>query len=174
MELERYEQAALDSIVQAMRSSNIPVRRPSWNDPTFWSRPLTKTVIIPLSTDTAFSTVLEVRGLNGYTGVVTGYVATSYTPMDLSSVDFRLAYKGALIPTVELASGVERNRESGTQFPTFPQQTFFILDNDQSTLWIQARNNNVLQQTLLLSVYGWYFDNQNQAERGTLEGMTDA
>lgn len=172
--LEAYEQAALDSIVKAMRSSNVPVRRPSWNNPTFWSKSLTRTLAIPLEPSTSWSTVLEVKGLNGYTGIVEGYTATSFSPAAIADVEFRLAYKGALIPTVDFVSDVERNRESATLFPTFPQSTYFILDNDQSSLWIQARNNGAVQQMILCGFFGWYFDSQNQTERTTLEGMTDA
>ncbi len=172
--LEAYEQAALDSIVKAMRSSNVPVRRPSWNEPTFWSRSLTKTLPIPLAPSTSWSTILTVEGLSGYTGIVEGYTATPFAPAAIAAVDFRLAYNGALIPSVDFVSNVERNRETPTLFPTFQQDTYFILDNPQTSLWIQARNNSAVQQMILCGFFGWYFDNMNQAERGTLEGMTDA
>lgn len=172
--LEPYEQAALLDIVKAMRGSNVPVRRPSWNLPTFWSRSLTKTVAIPLDASSSWSTILEVTGLNAYTGVVTGYTATAFAPADIANVEFRIAQNGALVPSVSLASGVETNRESGAQFPTFPRSIYFLLQKPTDSLWIQARNNGTLQQMVLCGVFGWYFDNANQAEIGTLEGLTDA
>ncbi len=164
----------LGRVFAALQNSNVPIRWPSWNHPTFWARPLTKTLAIPLNPSSRWSDVLSVTGLNGYTGLVTGYTATAFQSAALADVRFRLTYKGRLISTIDFVSSVERNRESATLFPTFPQATFFPVETEQDALTIQAINDGAFQQMVLCGFFGYYYDNQNQAEKGNLEGMTDA
>ncbi len=166
--------ALLGPLFSALQNSNIPVRRPSWNDPTFWSRPLVETVAIPLNASASWSTILTAKGRSGYTGRVAGYVATTLTAATLASVQFRFVYNGKLLPNVDIESSVEWNRESATLFPTFPRKLFMLLENPDSYLSIQAMNTGIFQQMLLCAFYGWYYDNMNQAEKSRLEGMTDA
>jgi hypothetical protein len=164
----------LGKMFAALQNSNVPFRRPSWNDPSWWSRPLNSTIIIPLSGGSAWSDILTIRGRNNYGARVTGYVATTYGAADVADVDFRFVYNGALISTIDFVSTVERNRETPTMFPTFPQKFFFLLNLQTDVLTIQAKNNGTYQQLLMCAFYGYYFDNKNQAERSTMEGMTDA
>ncbi len=163
-----------NELMQLLRNSNVPLRRPSWTQPTFWSRPLIRTIMIPVEASSSWSTILAVSGLNGYSAVVTGYVATPLGDASLSQVRFRFVYQGRLVSSMSLgASAFEHNRESPTLFPTFPQSTAFICERVDTTLSIQAINDGVFQQPVLCAFYGYYYDNMNQAEKSDIEGVTD-
>ncbi len=166
--------AILETMFAALQNSNVPIRRPSWNDPTFWSRPLNTTIAIPLNASATWTNILTVRGRNSYTGRVTGYVATTFNPASIALVEFRFVFNGKLMPNVQLTPNVERNRQTPTLFPTFLQNIFMLLENPDDQLTIQAMNTGVFQQLVLCAFYGWYYDNMNQAEKSTLEGLTDA
>ncbi len=174
LDLSPAKAAAMEEVLRAMRDSNVPLRRPSFSNPTFWSRPLISTIAVPLAADTVWSDILTVNGLSGYSGMVTGYVATAYGDTSLAATRFRIIYNGSHVDTVDFVSSVERNRESATLFPTFPQATFFNLLSDKDSLTIQAINDGTFQQLVLCAFYGWYYDNSNQAERGSLGELTDA
>lgn len=165
--------ATLERMFRVLQNSNVPMRRPSWNDPTFWSRPLVKTIGIPLNAGT-WTDVLQLDGRSGYTAFVNGYTATTLDAAAIAQVRFRLLYNGRFLSTIDFVSDVERNRESATLFPTFPQETFFLIETPRDNLRIQAINDGTFQQMVLCGFFGWYYDNKNQAERGNLEGLTDA
>ncbi len=161
-------------LMHVLRDSNVPLRRPSWTDPTFWSRPLIKTVVIPIEASTSWTTVLTVDGLVNYSARITGYTAAPQGDAALSQVRFRFIYRGRLLDNVSFgANAFEHNRENALLFPTFPQKMFFLCERPGTPLSIQVINDGVFQQTVLCAFYGYYYDNSNQAEKNDLEGVTD-
>ncbi len=162
------------ALMRLLRNSNIPMRLPSWSNPTFWSRPLIETKMLPIEASSSWQDIVSVAGLNNYSGAITGFTATPLGDASLSQVSFRFVYQGKLLSQISLgAPTFENNRQNALLFPTFPQSLYMIVERPDTILKIQALNSGVFQQTVLCAFFGYYYDNSNQAEKNDLEGLTD-
>jgi hypothetical protein len=149
----------------------MPVRRPSQTDPTFWSYPLTPTKIEPVANGT-WVNFLDLHGLPGFVFRVSSYVATVFGDATLANVDFRFILNGGLAPNMSLASGVDHNKVSPTDFPVIPQETFFYV-GEQDRLILQARNNNLFQQLVIAGFFGWQYTNADSPQRDNISVIDD-
>lgn len=166
-----FEQALEVAIKRALRSSNMPIRRPSQTEPTFWSNPLTPTKIEPVANGT-WVNFLVLAGIPGFVYRVSKYVATVYGDATVANVDFRFVLNGTLPPNMSLASGVDHNKISPTDFPVVPQETFFYI-GEKDRLILQVRNNNVLQQLIIAGFFGWQFPSSDSPQRDNIAVITD-
>ncbi len=171
MDTALVEQALLAAVQRALRSSNVPLRLPSNSAPTFWSNPLTPTKIQPVANG-GWAPFLVLRGLVGFVYRVNGYVATTFGDQSLSGVEFRFVLNGTLAPNMSLANGVDHNKESPTTFPVVPQQTFFLIgENDE--LVIQVQNTNIFQQLVIAGFFGWQYTTADSPQRDRISVITD-
>ncbi len=168
-----YEKQAVRDFVDSLPEANLPWRRPSYNDPTFWSKPLVQPYIRPLGNSTLWTTVLDLSGNLALTAYVNGYTATTFGDAALSDVEFRIVLNGALVSSMSLLQNVEYNKTGPSIFPVIPRETSFIV-RFNNRLQLQARNNNVAPRYIIAAFYGWYFDDSNPGEINFREGMTDA
>jgi hypothetical protein len=165
------ETAILGALQAALRNSNLPVRRPSNEQPTFWSYPLCLTKIqpVPLQDWTNF---LFLPGLKGNTYRVSSYVATTFGDQTISGVQFRFLFNGTLPPNMTLANGVDHNKTSSTSFPVVPQGTCFLVE-EKDSLIIQVKSTNVFQQMACAALLGWRYDNPNSVDKTARSVITD-
>jgi hypothetical protein len=171
-ELLEYEKQAVHDLLKALPDSNLPWRQPSFNLPTFWSKPLVNTIIRPVDYSTRWTNMITLVGKDIFTALVNGYVATTFGDTSLSDVEFRFVYNNRLVSSTSILTNAEHNKTSPTSFPCVAQKTFFTVRfNDR--LQIQARNLNVASRMVICALYGWYFDDNNPAEKGMREGLTD-
>jgi hypothetical protein len=168
-----YEKQAIRDFVDVLPSVNLPWRRPSFNDPTFWSEPLVATALRPLGGASGWTDVLALTGNLAYSAYVNGYVATTFGDATLSGVEFRLVLNGQLPTGMSIATNAELFKTGPAAFPVIPRDTSFIIRFDDR-LQIQARNTNAAPRFIIAAFLGWYFDDANPAEKNTREGLTDA
>lgn len=166
-----FEQALEVAVKRALRSSNMPIRRPSQTEPTFWSYPLTPTKIEPVANGT-WVNFLVLAGLPGFVYRVSKYVATVFGDATVAGVDFRLILNGTFAPNMSLVSGVDHNKVSPTEFPVIPQDTFFYI-GEKDRLVLQVRNNNVFQQLVIAGFFGWQFPSSDSPQRDSISVITD-
>lgn len=171
MELHAYERAAFETLVRMLPKSNLPVRRPSYNKPTFWSRPVVVTKIEPVAAG-GWVDFLSLTGIPSYAQVVNKYVADAFGDNALSGLEFRMVFDGLLPPNFSILAGAEHHKQPVTSFPLVPQNTFFIIE-PTDTLTLQVRNTGVFQQLVCAAFYGYTYET-NTNEKNWREGMTDA
>lgn len=173
MSFHRAEAFALGGLMIAWQRSNLQLRRPSWNRPTFWSRCLTQQIARPLPAGSAMQTFLTVKGLLGYIAVVDQLVMTIVGPMAGSGIRFQVLMNGAPVPFTQYPVNVELGKEGSTTYPVIPRPWYLpVLETD--TLEIQAENTGPLQRTVLAGTYGWYYSTIDSTSTQTDKGVTDA
>lgn len=171
-DLLEYEKQAIRDLVDALPELNLPWRQPSFNDPTFWSRPLNETAIRPIDGSSGWETLLDIKGSTAYTACVEQYVAAPFGSALLADMDFRFVLNGSLVSTMSLQNGIEFHKTGPSTFPCVPRRTFFTL-RFFDRLQLQVRNNSATAQYAIGAFYGWYFNDTNPNERNVREGITD-
>ena len=104
MTFRRSEAVALGGFLLAWKNSNLQVRRPSWNRPTFWSRSLTSQLARPVPAGTPMSNFLSISGLLNYVAVVDQLVMTIVGPMTGAGIRFEIDVNGSPVPALVTAS----------------------------------------------------------------------
>jgi len=170
-ELSIQDQVLVAELQRVLRDSNVPFRRPSNEQPTFWSYPVCETNIIPLANG-GWTDILTLRGLPQFTQRVDKYVATTFGDQTLSGVEFRFVFNGTLAPNMALASGVDHNKVTPATFPVVFQTTSFLVE-EKDYLILQARNTNVFQQLVCAALTGWRYNNPNSVDKTQRSVITD-
>lgn len=165
------EQGIIGALQAALRNSNVPFRRPSNEQPTFWSYPICRTKIEPLQAG-GWTNFLMVKGLTGTTHRINNYVATTFGDQTLSGVQFRFVFNGTFAPNMDLANGVDHNKTSASSFPVVPQSTFFLVE-EKDSLILQARNTGTFQQLVCGALLGWRYNNPNSVDKTARSVITD-
>lgn len=167
-----YEEVAFNRFKAALLRSTLPLRRPSNTDPTFWSDTLTQTAITPLAQPDGWTQIMHIHGVSSKTYRVSGYVTTVVGDASIAGVEFRIVLNGAIAPNIVIASGTEHNKKGPAQWPVVPQETFFLVEENDNLI-MQARCTNVIQQMVLGAFFGWVYNNPNPAEKDIYEFITD-
>lgn len=171
-ELLDYEKQAVRDFVDALPGMNLPWRQASFNNPTFWSKPLVLTAALPINPGSTWTDVFDLRGRTSSTGLVNSYTATSFGDASIDDLEYRFVFNGALPPFVSFVSGVEYSKSAPATFPVIPRQTFFTV-RPIDRLQLQVRNNSAAPRYLIAALYGWFFDDNNAYEINYREGITD-
>jgi hypothetical protein len=172
--LQTHEAVAIAAVLQTMRDDGaLPVRRPSHEQPTYWSRPLTYTGMPPLAPNAAWADMLRWTAPKQFMTIITGIVATTTTNPVTAGVEFRVTIDGNPLQNVVFAPAA--NLFKPPQYPVIKRPTMISIAENQ-VIAIQARNLGVLPQVLLLALTGWSYDTIN-VERGSdgsgSQGVTD-
>jgi hypothetical protein len=172
--LKTYEAVAIAAVLQRMRDEGaLPVRRPSYEQPTFWSRPLTVTAMPALAPTPAWTDMLVWAAPRQYMTVVTGIVATTVNAPAAAATDFRVVVDGNPVSGIVFAPLA--NLFKLPQYPVQSRPTMITVAENQ-TISLQARNNSLFPQVLLLALTGWSYNTIN-VERGSdgsgSQGVTD-
>ena len=173
MTLQRAEAFALGGLFLALQGSNVQVRRPSWNRPTFWSRSLTKQLARPLPAGSPMQTMLTIKGLANYVAVIDRLVMTVVGPLTGTGIRFQVLLDGGRVPATNYPANVDLNKEGPTTYPVIPRPWYLPVLETQ-TVEIQVENLGGLQRTVLLGAYGWYYSTVDATNVGVDHGVTDA
>lgn len=171
MSFQRSEAVALSGFLLAWQKSNLPLRRPSWNRPTFWSRTVTQQIARPVPAGTAMADFLSVSGLPGYVAIVDRLVMTAVGPT--TGLEFEVAVNGNRVPATNYPAGVDLNKAGPTTYPTLPRK-FYQPVLSTETLTIRVANTGGLQRTVLAGIYGWFYATVDATDFGADNGVTDA
>lgn len=171
MSFQRSEAVALSGFLLAWQKSNLPLRRPSWNRPTFWSRTVTKQIARPVAAGTAMADFLSVSGLPGYVAVVDRLTMTAVgAPTD---IQFQVVVNGAPVPATSYPVGIELNKTASTTYPAIPREFYYpVLETE--TLTVRVANLGALQRTILVGIYGWFYSTVDATDFRSDNGVTDA
>lgn len=169
-----YEALAVGALVKALEYGTLPIRRPTFTQPSLWSKALTKTFARPLPGNMPWTDVITVAPIVGYQAVIQSFVATTVVGQATSGVNFRLAVNGIPLQDVSIGIAIDLSKGTPTSYPcTFRPLFNFLTDKD--TFSIQAENTSVLQRTVLAAVYGWYADAlHNSSTFGPDTGIADS
>lgn len=169
-----------EAMQRVIDSVSVPVREPSYNDPSFWSEALTitRTRIIPGRS--GWLDYLTVTPKEGYPRVIKSYVATPYeqTAGLPSLMEFRWVRRQTIEDTTQiiLDPGVERHvdRYESEPWPAFFRKVRFYAD-DTSRFALQVRNRSRRAERAIAAVTGWYYPElQSPGEITSQQGVTDA
>jgi len=173
MSFQRAEAFALGGLMIALQRSNVQMRRPSWNDPTFWSRCLTKQLARPLPAGSPMQTMLTVKGLLNYVAIIDQLTMTVVGPTAGTGIRFQVLLNGGPVPFTNYPSGIELNKDAPTVYPVIPRPWYLpVLETD--TIEIQAENLGGLQRTVLVGAYGWYYSTVDATTTAGDNGITDS
>src|SRR5690606_10965016 len=170
------EAVALGAFLTSLQGSNLPIRRPSWTDPSFWSLPLIKTKVRPIAAGATWADFLTVSGEPQYIAVVSHYTVTTVGDPAVAGLEFRLRLNGMPLPldAVQLAPGVEFGKTSPTSYPTIPRELFQPVLQTQE-LALQVRNPTLVQRMAIGAFWGWYYESlDSEVFTGAEQGMTDS
>lgn len=167
-----YEKQALRDLADALPVINVPWRQASFNNPTFWSKPLVITSAVPVNPGSTWTDVIDLFGRAASSALVNGYTATCFGDAAIDDLEYRFLYNGSLPPFVTILPGVEYNKTGPSIFPVIPRETFFIV-RPIDRLQLQVRNNSASPRYSIAALYGWFFDDNNPYEINVREGITD-
>lgn len=171
--LGKPEMVAVAALLQQFRDgSALPIRQPSFNAPTFLSRPVTATATTAVPPSTVWATFLSYSAPVQFIGVISGYVASSLEPATAPGIEFRVAVDGNV--KFILAPGLDPCRLAQSPWPRRPRKTRLFV-NEQMTAQLQCRNLGATPRTAVLAFYGWAYDTINIYPEGEARlGITDA
>lgn len=172
MAFQRSEAFALGGLLLALQGSNVQMRRPSWNRPTFWSRCLAKQIARPVAAGTAMTTLLTVEGLPNYVAVVDRIVMTVVGPTAGTGIRFQALIDGGLVPNTQYPADIELNKEGPTTYPVESRSWYLPVLQTQE-LELQVENLGGLQRTVLMAAYGWYYATVDATSVAADNGVTD-
>ena len=173
MSFRRSEAVALGGFLLAWQNSNLQVRRPSWNRPTFWSRSLTSQLARPVPAGTPMTDFLSISGLLNYVAVVDQLVMTIVGPMAGSGIRFEIDVNGSPVPATRYPANIELSKKGPTTYPVVPRPWYLPILETQ-TMNIRVENLGALQRTVLVAAYGWYYSTVDATNIGVDNGVTDA
>jgi hypothetical protein len=167
-----HETVALAAICKALRGSNLQVRQPSYNYPSFWSRPIYKTNYLAVPPNAPWRTLVLVTGLPQYVGILRQFVATSLGSVALTGLRFRFLVNGQPDSNIQLLPGVEYNKDGGNSYPIIPRN-FFLPVNETQRVEIQVENPTNVQQIAIGLLAGWYMDSMDSTVTANSNAMVD-
>lgn len=169
--IDRAEAVAFAATLESLRDgSALPVRRPSYSEPTFWSRPLNQTAIVVMPPDPNWVTLVDLLAPTQYLTRITEYAVATAQANTVPGVEFRLLQNGSPLTNVTLPAGVEVCK--GATWPLVLRKIDLIATETLS-VGIQARNLGLLPFTVLAGFWGWNY-NTIEIELGRTQGITDA
>jgi len=166
-----YEAVALAAICKAMRGSNLQVRRPSYTYPSYWTRPVFRTVYRPVNANTDWSRLVAVSGKPQYVAILRQFVATSLGSIAIAGLEFRILKNGLALDIV-LTPGIEFNKDGPNTYPIIPRD-FFLPVNETETVEIQVRNPTALQAIAIGMLAGWEIDSRDSTVTSNSNAMVD-
>jgi hypothetical protein len=170
--LDKPELVAVAALLRQLRDgSALPVRQPSFNAPTFLSKPLTITQTAAVPVSATWTDFLQYSAPVQFIGVISSYVASSLEPISAPGIEFRVAVNEAV--KFSLAPGVDPCRLASSPWPRRPRKVRIFV-NEQMTAKIQCRNLGAVPRTAILAFFGWAYDTINIYPEGEARlGMTD-
>lgn len=170
--LETYEAVAIAAICKALRGSNLQVRQPTYNYPSFWSRPIYATKYLTVPGNSGWQSLIIVAGLPQYVGILRQYVATSLGNLAASGLAFRFLINGQPDTNIQLTQGVEFNKDAANSYPIIPRN-FFLPVNETQRVELQVQNTGGVQQVAIGLLAGWYMDSRDSTVTSNDNAMVD-
>ena len=167
-----YEAVAIAGICKALRGSNLQVRQPTYIEPSFWSRPLYQTAYLPVLPNTDWSDLIVVATRRQYVALIKQYVATSLGNVATSGLLFRMAFNGLPLTNVNLAAGVEFNKDGPNTYPIIPRN-IFVPVNETQRFSLQVKNPTGNQQIAIGMLGGWYMEAMSSTTTSDSNALVD-
>ncbi len=171
--VDRTEATVFAALLQSLREgSALPIRRPSYTEPTYSSRPIAATAAVPIPVDGAWHDVLVLPVPIQYFNVVTDYAIATQEALTDPGVTFRMLLNGSPLPSVSFPAGIDLCKVDGDPWPLHRRPTW-ITFAPPDVLSIQAMNAAAVPKTALAAFWGWSYDTINSERGSTGEGITD-
>lgn len=172
MLVDNAEAVAFAAVLQSLRDGSVlPLRRPSYQEPTFWTRPLTRTALEVLAPTATWVPIITLTPPPQYVHLIQAISFATLEPLASPGVEFRLQLQGSEYPNVTYPPGIDICKPA--TWPPLEQRPFSqaVPENFQFTL--EARNLGVLPRMVLAGIYGWTYPTV-EIELGRMQGITDA
>lgn len=173
MILKNFEAVALASVLQHVRDAgSMPFRRPSYQQPTFFSLPLNIVRMPLVPPGPGWTPVLEWAAPKQYISVITSYIATVAESLSAPDCSFRMTLNGTELSAVSVVSGA--NLFYTGQMPLVPRALHLAV-NELNVFQLQMRNTTLFPRTAMCAIYGWsYPATEIEFGSGAAEGINDA
>lgn len=167
------EAVAFTAFLQSLRGSNLPIRRPSFNQPAFWSLPIFLTKPRPVPAGTAWVDFLSVSGVPHYIAVITHFVASSVGDSNINGLQWRFLLNGAGLTGTSFAAGQELNKVGPNTYPVKYRSIYQPVTEIQ-TLTLQVQNLTGLQCMAVAALVGWWYETMSSTILRTESGLSDS
>jgi hypothetical protein len=152
---------ATGAAIAGLRYRNVPLRRPSYAKPTFWSLALGKTKIRPVAANLDYVPYLDIPSKVQYIGIVNAFaLATEETTA--TPLLWRWRLDDGEIGTMSINAEVCKRGV----YPVQMRKTFLAIP-EGSTLHIEVRIPSAGSLTAIAGFSGWYYPDRLATEFGT-------
>lgn len=174
MDVDQTVRDLSEAFLEMIQFAPIPIRRPSFNKPSFWSRALNITRARPVEDDPLWQDFLVVKAEDLHPRVIKRFVVTSQNE---GAVSWRFARNNTLPDqdSFNINTVVEKNldRFAANPYPCNWRDVYIRLEDDD-IFRIQVLNTSGQKQLCFAGVQGWYYPQlRSPSEISRSEGMTD-
>lgn len=150
--------AAIGATALTLEHSALPLRRPSYNEPPFNSKPLVRTVTRRLNGyQPNWFSVISLEGQTSYVGVVRQYAVATDVAMKGSGVQFRVLFNDSIVENFQLPTDAEICRDpSVLPWPVFKIPTFKVVPLGQR-FELQVRNMGANNRYYFAGLFGYFY-----------------
>lgn len=156
--------AALSALLQKFKEGSVPLQRPSWQSPSYYGRPLTRTKARCVSRmQTEWTDFLTAEPITTYRTVVTSFIAETYQDRPSTGIDFRFLINDRIIDNVNIFdTRVSLNKNPETTYPLNKRQIHLVLTS-RERLRLQVRNSIFWDVFVFGGIFGYYLNDEDAA-----------
>jgi hypothetical protein len=170
--LDHTEATAIAAVWQSLHDgSAMPINRPSWTDPSLFSKPITQTAIVVAPPSTSWLTILSYTVPTQYFASIKQFAVATFEALD-PAMQFRVMVDGVVPQGVSYPVGVDLCKDSTNPWPLF-RRDFPIVLNQPQRITIEALNGGMMPQTVIAGLWGWTYPSI-ATERTDTSGVNDA
>jgi hypothetical protein len=167
------------AIAETAKLISIPYRNPEWVKPSWWAWPLNVTRTRGIPPTAGFVDYINIQlgqtdlAPVGYSIKVCAFVGTTENDPLVNGVTYRFLRNGVHLPAQEfnITNTIEKHLDrytSALPFPAFGRKLFLNVTND-GRLQLQVNNPSGLVQVGFCALYGYYYPNLGDLDRGGME-----
>lgn len=153
---------AVAALLHKFKEGSVPLQRPSWQSPSYYGRPLTRTKARCVSRmQTEWTDFLVAEGIDTYKTVVTSFIAETYQDRPQTGIDFRLLVNDGIIDSVNIYdTRVSLNKNPETTYPLNKRKIHLVLSSSDR-LRLQVRNSIFWDVFVFAGLFGYYLNDED-------------
>lgn len=154
--------AALGAFLAKLKEGSIPLQRPSWQSPSYYGRPLTRTKARCVSRmQTDWTDFLVAEPIDTYKTVVQSFIAETYQERPQTGIEFRFMVNDIILTDVQIYNTKRSlNKDPETVFPLSKRTIHLVLESTDR-LRLQVRNTVFWDIFVFGGIFGYYLNDED-------------
>ena len=153
---------AIAALLHKFKEGSVPLQRPSWQSPSYYGRPLTRTKARCVSRmQTDWTDFLVAEPIDTYKTVVTSFITETYQDRPQTGIDFRFLINDGLVNDVNIYdTRVSLNKDPSTVYPLNKRRIHLVLSSNDR-LRLQVRNSLFWDTFVFAGLFGYYLNDED-------------